>query len=327
MARAEHSGLSTGSIAHYFTESDISIGGSNFHDMCAQAVLTSEESIQCRACQGLGFKTKMDPDEMQRRYRQISRETNPDYLAELRAQLHRETVCGACKGRGCTTQKRADRAAAMDSMWTTVRCGTCKGCGETMPPTDAGAEREDRCLNCWGDTWIVPVTAKETQRGANNGTGGGESATDDPGDTYVANSPHKMADEDAIVRRGSVGRTLDGIRKREPVVGAGIAHYFGIDGDRWGAHKWGRVFALWQDTQAGVQLAKEGAARSKAGHGFLMKPLDLIASERDAEFRDPPSASKDPWRDRRRAMIALAERQARELLTRIEVAIAEAEAA
>lgn len=301
--------LSANSIAKYLSNSGRTASGSNYLTMCEVAVKVSHASVQCRACEGYGYR-ELSTDELTLRANKIARETDTNHLAQLREQLNRESTCRVCRGVGYITQKRADRAAAMDSMFTTVRCGRCKGCGETLYPNDASAEVGDVCLACGGECSFVPVTVKESGSSKKGKAPSREPSDGDDDDAGVAVS--SWLDEDAAVEQGRVGREFEALREQDPEVAAAIESYYGLDGDIWGKHKWGRIFSLWQHTAAGKRLAQESAERSHLGHGFLIKPLELIASERDAELRAAEKTS------RRRALIARADSEARQLFQRMQ---------
>lgn len=326
--------LLPGSIAKYFAGNDCAFSGSsNYLDMCELAVKISHASVECRACDGMGFRA-MSAATLQswsRKLAEVSEDASPEHREEKRDQIRktmsRESECLVCCGSGYTTQRRIDMAAAMHPMFTTVRCGKCRGCGETFPPTDATAEVQDVCPGCHGVTYVVPVTVKEkgsTKTGKPPKREPGGSDDDELGSSSAFSA---WVDEDAVVERGRVGREIDAIRRSDPVVGAGIESYYGLDGDKWGPHKWGRTFALWQHTQAGQRLADEGAIHSRASHGFLMKPLDLIASECDIASRSGAEGRTTREGRHRAALIAQADKQARELLGRIRAAIRGAEEA
>lgn len=317
--------LTPESLVRYFEEAESSLSSSNYLGMCEMAVKISHASVTCRLCDGLGFKV-LDAAEMKDVYKRIARETNPEKLQELRNSLSYESNCVVCHGSGATTQRRADIAAAMHPMFTTVRCGKCKGCGESFPPNDVTAERQDVCLGCGGVAYVIPVTVKEKGSSKHGKPPKREPSSADDADGGPA-ALSNWVDEDALVERGRVSRQLEGIRRADPLIGRAIASYFGPDGDKWGDHKWGRAFALWQHTAAGEQLARESAERSNRGHGHLMQAIELIATERDTEARAGAPTGRDPWRDRRRALIALADSQARELHTRMQRAIRQTEAA
>jgi hypothetical protein len=316
--------LSPGKISRYLAESDRPAIGSNYDAMAELTLSLSHTSVRCRACAGSGVR-ELSREDLESRGRQLAREKTDIGREHLRRRLSYDTVCRACRGIGWTTQKRADRAAAMDSFYTTVHCSKCRATGETLEPNDESAEIGDVCTAC-GDVrgaldsvangFFVPVTVKPIHGPQH---GGGGSATDDdenPEPSYAAGP-----DEDAMAERARVGRELDAVRRSDPAVGAAIDSYFGTDGAKWGSHKWGRVFALWQHTKAGRQIAQESAEKSRRGHGFLIAPLDLIAAERDAEFRAEECSTH------RRALLRAADTQARELLRRVQAVMGDSEAA
>lgn len=334
--------LSAGSLSRYFSGGGPDGGGSNFGAMCERAALDANKhaSIQCRPCGGNGFVVLTEDDlegwkiRIADGMKRLSEE--PDHeqrkelhsrLDDIRQGLSQASVCEICKGSGYTTQKRADRAVAMDSMFTTVRCGRCRATGTDRNRGDAlRLILGDKCGKCGGEAYVVPVTAKE-HGSSKSGKPPKKEPSTGADDNYDGPSPTNgvaaasWVDEDALAERGRVSRVLDAIRRENPAVGQAIATYNGPDGDKWGQNKWGRLFALWQHTEAGKQLALDGAKRSKGGHGFLIAPLELIATERDAEFR---ALTPNP---RRRALISQADRQARELHTSMTKAIRSSEAA
>ncbi len=319
--------LTASSIERYLAQSERTSGGSNFLSMCEMAVKVSHASVQCRACCGTGFQ-ELSELEVAKRQARIDREDNPKQRAELREILNRETDCLVCHGSGYTTQKRADRAAAMDSMFTTVRCSKCRGCGENVTPDDESAEVGDVCLACGvvrgaldskANGFFVPVTVKEKGSSKNGKAPPRTPDGDDDGGTAATVS--SWVDEDAVVERGRTGRQLDALRQTNPEIGAAVESYFGADGGKWAPHKWTRTFALWQHTPSGCRLAQDSAERSKLGHGYLLAPLDLIAAERDAEERATESSP------RRRALIMRADAEARDLCRRMHALLRSSEAA
>ena len=313
-------------LTQYFAGSDGASGGSSFDFMCELAIKISHASVPCRACDGQGFRA-LTEDELRKWEHKIAAETTHHGKKQLRETLMREGSCTVCRGSGATTQRRADRAHAMDAMFSTVRCGRCRGCGEVLIPSDESAERGDTCLGCGGLTYIVPVTVKEKGSSKHGKAPHRERTDDGDYDEPAGDIGGSWFDEDELRERGRVSRRLEAIGQAEPALTVALGHYYGADGDKWRHHRWGRVFALWQDTQAGKRLAQGSAERSRQGHGFLLAPLDLIASERDAEGKAEAPGRHNHWRDLRRALLAQADREARELQARLRRVIEEIEAA
>jgi hypothetical protein len=265
---------------------------------------------------------------MRARAAAIVAELDPKARDQLRKDLSAETTCTVCKGVGYTTQRRADRASAMDSMFTTVRCGRCRGCGESVSPSDASAEREDRCLACGGAAYIVPVSVKE--RGSTKSGRAprreaaevgdyipGELTNSEP-DRYVEGRIEDLVDQ----RRAAKG--LDQALSAAPDLAPALHSYLGPEGDRWVNHRWGRAFTLWQHTAAGKALAPETAALSARGSWHLLDTTELLALTRD----DYELGRLPNTRDGARARVLLgrADHEARVLLQRLETALAEVEA-
>jgi hypothetical protein len=359
--------VTQGSISRFFSGGGKQQGSSNFGAMCevmAGSIQLGHSSVKCRACDGLGYR-ELSVEDLQRRARRVAeaqleladaekiqdsdlrtrrRGEATENLKKTRAALSRESDCIVCKGVGYTDPTRSDRATAMHSLFTTVWCATCRGCGEPvgpmvkleanartyrfypLNPTDDSAERQDRCERCDGTAYLVPVTVRST--GSSKGgkapsrseAGGADEASDGTVLREGEAAP-SWADEDDLAERGRVSRALEAIRRDKPDVAAALEAYYGPEGDKWGPHKWGRMFALWPLTQAGRKLAELGASRSKGGHGWLIAPIDLISNERDTDSR---SDVRDPGR---RALIGQADKQARELHARMQRAINGTEAA
>lgn len=359
--------VTQGSISRFFSGGGKQQGSSNFGAMCesmAGSIQLGHSSVKCRACDGQGYR-ELSAEELQKRARRIAeaqlevagadriaddylrserRKEASDALDRLRKSLSRESDCIVCKGVGYTDPTRSDRGTAMHSLFTTVWCSTCRGCGEPvgpmvkleanartyrfypLNPTDDSAERHDRCERCEGTSYIVPVTVRST--GSSKGgkapsrsdAGSSEEASD--GSVYrEGEAAPSWADEDALAERGRVSRALEAIRRDTPELAQALEAFYGPEGDKWGPHKWGRIFALWPLTQAGRKLAELGANRSKGGHGWLIEPIDLISNERDTDSR---SDVRDPGR---RALIGQADKQARDLHARMQRAINGTEAA
>jgi hypothetical protein len=339
--------VTLGSIARYFSGGS-SDRGSNYGTMCERLALMAHRSVRCRLCRETPGVRELAPEEMRNRWQRVhaleeqiararrdgdgerARKLGDDREA-LGRELCRETECPACKGTGFTAPTRAHRGRAGDSMFVTVRCSKCWGCGEpvgevrelqalrggdrriyrfaSLLPTDATAERHDRCLGCGGESYIVPVTVRETGSSKQGKAPARDLSADaEPGAS--GDVAPTWLDEDALAERGRVSRALEGLRRADPLVASVVAELNGPAGDKWGAHRWGRVFVVWQFTNAGIVLAREAAERSRRGHGHLLPPLELIATEREAEFR---AASPNP---RRRSLLSQADAQARALHAR-----------
>lgn len=316
--------LTRENLTKYFGGSDAPALGSNFGGMCEIVLDVSHASVECRACEGLGFRS-LESKDLSERYRKIAAEKDDLKARQLRKDLSYQSECPVCRGSGYTTMRRADIATAMHPMFTTVRCGKCRGCGETFPPNDVTAERQDVCLGCLGEAYVVPVTVKE--KGSSKHGKPPQFEVGESGDDYTAGSEATASwvNEDALMQRGQTARELDALRRADPLLGAAMAAFFGLEGDKWGQHGWDRVFALWEHVPAGQQIAREGAARSQIGR--LLKPLEVIANERNAD-RILGSKSHETREGRhRRALIGLADKQARELRRRMFDAIEQSEAA
>lgn len=315
----------TDTLTQYCAGSDRAAGGSSFDVMCELAIKISHASVPCRACAGHGFR-HLSEQELREWAKKLAAETDHRAILQVRQTLEREGTCTVCSGSGYTTQRRADRASAMHPMFTTVRCGRCRGCGETLQPSDTSAERGDTCLGCGGATYIVPVTVKEKGSTKHGKAPQRERNDDGEYDEPAGDIGGAWFDEDELRERGRISRQLETLGQQDPTLTAALGSFMGAEGDKWRHHAWGRVFALWPHTEAGRLLARESAERSRAGHGFLLAPLDLLASERDAEARAGAPA-RDPWRDRRRALLGQADKQARQLMIRVRAVIEQLEAA
>jgi hypothetical protein len=301
---------------------------SNFALMCERAEQLSYTAEPCKPCNGEGFRL-MEVDELARWERRIRDEADPDRRSDLRTLLARESTCTVCHGVGSTPTRRNDWLLGIDSMWTTVRCSRCRATGVDLGRSAAARLiLGDGCERCRrrnddgqpaddgpGNGYTVPITVRST-----GSSKGGKPPKREPGgdiDYAVTN----WVDEDAMIERGRVGREIDAIRRRNPTVGNAMDDYYGVQGDKWGGHKWGRSFAVWHHTDAGKRLAEIGKERSFRGHGHLLHPLDLIASERDAHLRGETGNPNRPW------LIERAARRAVELVREIEAAVRETECA
>jgi hypothetical protein len=348
--------VTLGSIARYYSAGSGDIG-SNFGAMTDRLALMAHRSVRCRLCKETPGVRELPPEEMKQRWLRVHRleeaisaarralnsERTRKLLEDREAlgkELCAETECPACKGTGYTKPTRAHRAHAGDGMFTTARCSKCWGCGEpvgevvavqssigerktyyfaSLLPTDATAERGDRCQGCGGATYTVPITVRETGSSKHGKAPSRDLSGGDDGTSGEA-AP-SWVDEDELAERGRVSRVLDELRRQDPTVALAIEAFNGPEGDRWGAHRWGRGFTLWQFTGAGRRLATEAAERSRRGHGHLVSPLDLLATERETEQR---GSAPD---HHRRALLDQANRQAAEIHIRMMTALRGIEAA
>jgi hypothetical protein len=211
----------------------------------------------------------------------------------------------------------------MDSMWTTVRCGTCRGGGEATNPTDTSAERQDVCLVCGGDAYIVPVTVRASKHLGSGGGGG--SATD--GDCLPAPPATAIANEHDLDGKREIKREIESLRSRDPQLADALASYHGAEAEPWVGHRWGRGFVVWQHTPAGKVIAREVAEQSERRAGFLVAPTRLLALARDQ--LEVPGDAPVMLRDttRLRVLMGRADREARELLRRVHAVGAQVESA
>ncbi len=318
--------LSLDAVSRYFAARDSAGGGSNFGSMCEAASRRTHASVQCRPCEGMGFRVLSERDLAYWRV-QLAKTNDTHKQDQIRATITRESTCPVCEGSGYTTPSRADRAMAMDTMFTTVRCGRCRGCGETLNPNDATAEVEDVCVECLGKGHVIPITVREVGSSKGGRPPKRETGKDDEDDDVLDGvqvegvATAQWVNEDALVELGRISRVMEQLRRDDPELVADLETYNGPEGDKWGAHKWGRLFALWPRTPAGRALAKINADRSKWAHKLKIKPIDLIANERDAKER---GQTADP---RVRALINQADSQARARWARVLEALSALEAA
>jgi hypothetical protein len=352
----EKSAITQSSIARYFSGSPGHSIESNFGMMCERAATLkrTHRSVKCRACGGGGFR-ELSAEELVLRWNRIlevedklqgekNSERADDLLLqqeEFRKQLSRESDCKSCRGTGYTVERGARRNIEMDTMFTTVACKPCRSSGKARRRSaEARLILGDDCEVCQGAGCVVPVTVKETgsskhgrapkrlegsdrmervgaegQVAVFDGDGPGAARQAQPTETDRAAS---WVDEDEMTEYGRVSRVIEAIRRSDPLIALAIEVFNGTDGDEWGRHRWGRLFSLWALTEAGQRLAVEGAERSGAAHGLKIRPLDLIAAERDAEMR-----STEPDHTRR-ALISLADKQARSLHEDMERALSDA---
>lgn len=316
--------LNSESVARYFSGADGA--GSNFMGMCAAVLADSHESVDCRACSGKGYRALTEA-ELRGFAKQLAKQKTTEHRDQVRQALSRASDCEDCKGSGkVSRRRRGDHTAAMDSMFTTVACGRCHGCGEAAPPTDASAERQDVCLGCGGDAYIVPVTVRPTGS-TNEGGSGGSSATDFDAGPLLLAAPDAAQDQDSrLSERRGVASELRAIRAQDPQLAAALESYHGPEGARWVEHRWGRAFTLWQHTPAGKQLAEHVAEQSVRGCGHLVAPTERLARARETQER-PPEGRTRADHQLQRVLLARADREARDLLRRVLAAVSDVETA
>lgn len=315
--------LTTEKLARHFSRADHG-AGSNYEEDVAAVLARGQVSVDCRACSGRGYRDVPEAD-LRKWEASIAEQTTTEHRDQVRQALSRASDCPSCRGSGKVPARRGDHAAAMDSMWTTVCCGTCHGCGETTNPTDTSAERQDVCLACGGASYIVPVTVR-TKGSGNGGASGGSSGLDGDAAPLVLASPEPAHEtEHDASEHVRIAHDLDALRAQDPQLAAALASFHGPEGDAWVEHRWGRGFVVWQHTPAGRQLAEHVAEQSIRGCGHLVAPLDRIARARETQER-PPVGRAPADHQLQRSLLGRADREARELLRRVR-AVAEVESA
>ncbi len=340
-ARARGAGLSglADRFANYVAGAGASarLGGTNYGQMCENAVAFTHTSVRCAKCNGLGFH-EIDRAELEQRCRQIEeasdkasggRRKSP--RQELREKLSRDSSCSGCKGTGFLAA-RAPKSK-MDSLTTTVPCDSCKGFGRLKQHGNQhGIERLiaalglDWCWTCDGNGYLLPVTARETgssKKGRLPRHATDASVDGQPRDARSAESlaSGDWVDESAWVEFAQMTRVHEELRRVDETSAAVLDRYYSAEGDRYAREPetWGRVFAVWPLTHAGKLLATEGARRSEAlGSEFRLTALDRIAAERNREER---SLVIDM---RIRVLITRADREARQLVERAHEALGKA---
>lgn len=302
--------LDQDSLTRYYASQD---GGSSYELMCDNVRALGHASVDCRTCSGKGYR-ELTAADVKKWTDLLNEQTTDEHRRQVREALSRASDCPTCKGSGkvSAARPRWDRVVAMDSMFTTVCCGVCRGTGEVRAPTDASAERQDVCLGCGGDGYIVPVTAR-CQKQQGGATGG--SATD----SYQAPLFLPAAPDPGIAataERQHVAAKLGQLSAHDPQLAAALASYHGPESHPWVEHRWGRGFVLWQHTPPGQQLADDVAVRSVQRAGYLVAATDRLAEARLAVERPAAGRPLDHhqlWR----VLVARADREARELQRRV----------
>jgi hypothetical protein len=323
------SSLNSEKLTSYFAGQDASGAGSNYFGMCAAVLAVSHASVDCRACSGKGYR-ELSADDLKAWGSRIADHDSTENRQQVRRALSHASDCAACQGSGKVTARRTDHASAMDSMFTTVRCGLCRGCGETTCPTDTSAERGDVCLGCGGASYIVPVTVKETGSTKDGKAPRREAAA--VGDFLPDNESQpeplsRVFDEDVALERQRMALELQVVRAQDPQLADALASYRGPESEPWVQHRWGRGFVVWQHTPAGKLVVHEVAEQSERRAGHLVAPTRLLALARDQ--LELPGDAPVMLRDvtRLRVLMARADREARDLLRRLKAVIHQVESA
>lgn len=309
--------LSTETLNRYYAGQD-SGAGSNYMGMCAAVLAVSHVSVDCRACSGKGYR-ELTEAELTKWAASIAEQKTVEHRDQVRRALSQASDCQACRGSGKVTARRGDHAASMDSMWTTVRCGRCRGGGEATTPTDASAERQDVCLDCGGAAYIVPVTVRAKASNGQSGAGGASALDGDSAPLFLpAVLPETTSEHDPDHQeRRRVARDLEALGTSDPQLAAALASYHGPEGDRWVEHRWGRGFVAWQHTQAGKQLAEHVATQSTHRAGYLIPITDRLAQIREAHEHPGAAPKPSAAHQLERVLLGRADREAREILRRL----------
>lgn len=149
---------------------------------------------------------------------------------------------------------------------------------ESDPRDDDAAEFEDRCGECGGDAYLVPINARPALKtsGRIEEPDGIPDLPDTPESHYAQPEP-----DDTTTPEGFLGAT----RKDDPELAAAIAAYLGAHGDEWSDHAWGRRFALWPLGKPGRSLAGNAVsyddtlaacARMRLAETYTRGTADLI---------------------------------------------------
>jgi hypothetical protein len=335
---------------------------SNYDAMCSAISEGGIITRECEACGGVrrgkekrpgnGFR-ELAPRELARWNRKIANQPDAAGRARIRAEMFEETICQVCQGAGFVSSesklqstpcdlchgmpglscKRCFGAGRVflgfiDSMFTTVGCGRCRGSGEVEDE-----ESEDVCPLCRGATYNIPCTVRSTGSSKGGklppGTGGNADASEGATTHHAEHYRGALAwaDEQEVADLGATSRLLEGVRRVDPAAALALETYHGDVGGKWSRHHWGRSFALWPLTKSGAQVVRDALARDTVetriagGAGALMTPDAILALERAAEGRCKVANL------RRRALLRKADEEHRELLARARRILAEVAAA
>lgn len=292
--------------------------GSSYLGMCAVVIASSLASVDCRACSGKGFRVLTEAELKVWAHKIAAQETTEE-RERVRRKLSQASDCQSCRGTGKMPARRGDHSAAMDSMWTTVRCEHCRGCSEVRNPTDSSAERQDVCLHCGGEGYIVPISVRS--KGSSNAGGSRDSGpTYDTGPLLLATPDPSTEAERRLSERRSVAAELEALEARDPQLAAALASYHGPESAPWVGHRWGRAFVLWQHTTAGKQLAEFVAARSPQRSGYLVAVTERLAQARESVERPTHGPARGDA-VMVRVLVTRADQEARAILRRLQDAV------
>lgn len=303
------------------------LGGSNYGTMCEVAANLACSSVRCGRCDGFGF-LGVDRETLEMRGRQMADEHNADKREALRIKWNKDSTCPSCRGTGCLNGTMVP--SLMDTTFTTVACPGCSATGK-LQLTRRGHHVKrlaaligvdlDTCARCHGAGYLIPVTVKETGSSAHGKHPPGSVDVND--DTSIApvrvdsldpGSVGDWADDEALIELAQMSRLIGRLRESDPTSAVVLDLYYGIDGDRYGAHKWGRLFAVWPLTHAGKQIVAETGRASSV----RLRPIERLANERNrSELLTVPDL-------RLRSLLGRADREARGLLDRAHRALREA---
>jgi hypothetical protein len=300
---------------------------SNFEAVCDRIERRrGAPQIECPDCDGLGFMP-LSTQDLKAFSRRIAEKqeagANWETIDRERRRLNRESMCPKCRGTCYVRNTGQGDELPPDTMFTTIACPDCRGrmktkqggtlrgasCGEKFPPTDASAEHGDACPKCLGDAYIVKHVARPKTKS---------------GEIYkyaeeYEEFPMRLGQKAAASPENPAAVVAE-IEQEDPVLAAATMALLGPTGDEWALHQWGRRFALWPLTDAGRQLIAEhptDGLELDAYQRSLRAAQEARLSEVQAERGNP----------RRRALLGLADSQARQLEQRVERAIRKAEAA
>jgi hypothetical protein len=307
-------------IEHIARDADRS--ASNYDAMIERIARAGQASKPCGSCRGKGYRA-VPKVTLERYARKIGRSPDPNARERLRGELRalsqcqkcqgtgarasesRATMCDACDATGRRTNGSTCKACRglgvlflgdFDDFSTTARCARCHGSAEVFDE-----EEQDVCPVCRGASYTIPTTVKEKGSSKKGKVPHGTESADDQ---QTGGASGKAIGEDldeAVVLEGKIER-------ENPRAIEALKLYHGPVGDRWGAQRWGRLFALWPVTAAGRRVLADAAKNIPMGGGLLRDPHEFLSELREAEDKnETPNAPL-------RAQFGQADREARALL-------------